>query len=160
MKITESELKKIVEEETDSVITEIVPALAALGGAALRGGAMAARGLGTAAKAAGKGIGAAARGIGSAARSAGKGVGTAARSAGKSLGTSARSAAKNLKPADIENALSKAVMDLNLDPNQLNNILNKVKTKVKKDTQILQKAQAIQGTDDQQLPPGVGTLAE
>ena len=137
MRIVESKLKKIVEEETDAVITEILPALAALGGAALKGGAMAARGLKGATMAA-RGLGAAARGIGSAARSVGKGVSTAARSA-----------AKNMKPADVESALSKAVMDLNLDPNQLNNILNKVKTKVKKDSQILQQAKAIQGTDDQ-----------
>lgn len=142
-----------MEEETDAVITEILPALAALGGAALRGGAMAARGLGTAAKAAGKGIGAAARGIGSAARSAGKGVGTAARSA-----------AKKMKPADIESALSKAVMNLDLDPNQLNSILNKVKTRVKKDSEILQQAKAIQGADDQPgydgFPVGFGRTSK
>ena len=71
MRITESKLKKIVEEETDAVITEILPALAALGGAALKGGAMAARGLKGATMAA-RGLGAAARGIGSAAKSVAK----------------------------------------------------------------------------------------
>ena len=38
MKITESELKEIIEEETEEVIQELAPALAALGGAAVRAG--------------------------------------------------------------------------------------------------------------------------
>ena len=38
MKITESQLKEIIEEETEEVIQELAPALASLGGAAARAG--------------------------------------------------------------------------------------------------------------------------
>ena len=140
MKITESQLKQIIEEETEEVLQEIAPALAALGGAAARGaaalGGAAAKGV---AKGAAKLGTAAAKGL---AKGASKAAGQAAKMVSKQTDVNKvlqglnRIKAPTLmqkidKPLELQDLLMNVLGNVKVDPKVVDTVLNKVRTQLK-----------------------------
>ena len=136
MKITESQLKQIIEEETEEVLQEIAPALAALGGAAARGAAALG---GAAAKGAAKLGTAAAKGL---AKGATKAAGQAAKMVSKQTDVNKvlqglnRIKAPTLmqkidKPLELQDLLMNVLGNVKVDPKVVDTVLNKVRTQLK-----------------------------
>ncbi len=136
MKLTESRLKKIIEEEAEEVLQEIAPALAALGGAAARGaaalGGAAARGATKLGTAAAKGI----------AKGATKAAGQAAKMMSKQTDVNKvlqglnRIKAPTLmqkidKPLELQDLLMNVLGNVQVDPKVIDTVLNKIKTQMK-----------------------------
>ena len=125
MKITESQLKQIIEEESEEVLQELAPALAALGGAAVRGAAK----LGSAA----------AKGL---AKGASKAAGQAAKMVSKQTDVNKvlqglnRIKAPTLmqkidKPLELQDLLMNVLGNVKVDPKVVDTVLNKVRTQLK-----------------------------
>lgn len=125
MKITESKLKQIIEEESEEVLQELAPALAALGGAAVRGAAK----LGSAA----------AKGIAKGAKSM---AGQAANMMSKQADVN--NVLKGLnkikaptlmqkidKPLEVQDLLMNILGNVQVDPKMLDTVLAKVKAQMK-----------------------------
>ena len=128
MKITESQLKQIVEEETEEVLQEIAPALAALGGAAARAGSA----VGSAAM---RGAGAIGKAVKGAAQNATKMMSKQA-DVNKVLQGLNRIKAPTLmqkidKPLEVQDLLMNILGNVQVDPKMLDTVLSKVKTQVK-----------------------------
>ena len=144
MKITESQLKQIIEEESEEVLQELAPALAALGGAAVRGAAK----LGSAA----------AKGIAKGAKSM---VGQAANMMSKQADVN--NVLKGLnkikaptlmqkidKPLEVQDLLMNILGNVQVDPKMLDTVLNKVKAQMKASA----KQQAAAPAQQQAAAPG------
>ena len=96
IRITEEYIKQIIQEETEEVLSEIFPALAQ---AAMKGAALAGRGLAAGAKAAGKATASAAKLGAKAAKGAGKAAVNVTKSMAKDAATSlAKDAVKKIAP--------------------------------------------------------------
>ena len=136
MKITESQLKQIIEEESEEVLQEIAPALAALGGAAARGaaalGGAAARGAAKLGTAAAKGL----------AKGATKAAGQAAKMMSKQADVNKvlqglnRIKAPTLmqkidKPLEVQDLLMNILGNVQVDPKMLDTVLAKGKAQMK-----------------------------
>ena len=139
MKITESQLKEIIEEETEEVIQELAPALAALGGAAARAG-------GAVGSAAMKGAGA----IGKAAKGAAQNVTkmmSKQTDVNKVLQGLNRIKAPTLmqkidKPLELQDLLMNVLDNVKTDPRVIDAVLGRLRAQVKKSVKQKQAAQA------------------
>ena len=124
MKITESQLQKIVNEEVEQVLQEILPALIKFGGAALRGARIAKKVAGKARQAVGDAIGGA-----SDTKMASKQA-----DANKILQNLNKSPEmmKNLdKPAEVEDLLVNILGNTQIDSKTIDSVLSKVRAKTK-----------------------------
>jgi uncharacterized protein YpuA (DUF1002 family) len=125
MKITESQIKKIIEEESEEVLQELAPAIAALGGAAARGaaalGGAAAR---TAAKVAPK-VGQAAKKLMSKQADVNKVLQGLNRIKAPTL------MQKIDKPLEVQDLLMNILGNVQVDPKVLDTVLSRVKSQMK-----------------------------
>ena len=149
MKITESQLKEIIEEETEEVIQELAPALAALGGAAARAG-------GAVGRAAMKGAGAVGKAAKGAAQKATKMM-SKQTDVNKVLQGLNRIKAPTLmqkidKPLELQDLLMNVLDNVKTDPRVIDAVLGRLRAQVKKSAKQQQAAQATE-TDPVGQPP-------
>ena len=149
MKITESQLKEIIEEETEEVIQELAPALAALGGAAARAG-------GAVGRAAMKGAGAIGKAAKGAAQKATKMM-SKQTDVNKVLQGLNRIKAPTLmqkidKPLELQDLLMNVLDNVKTDPRVIDAVLGRLRAQVKKSAKQQQAAQATE-TDPVGQPP-------
>jgi hypothetical protein len=149
MKITESELKEIIEEETEEVIQELAPALAALGGAAVRAG-------GAVGRAAMKGAGAIGKAAKGAAQNATKMM-SKQTDVNKVLQGLNRIKAPTLmqkidKPLELQDLLMNVLDNVKTDPRVIDAVLGRLRAQVKKSVKQQQAPQATE-TDPVGQPP-------